>query len=147
MFGSSGSQNDPCLLKDVGVAQFNKQHLRLGSYVVEFSQLVEELKSRETTGKDWRHIDSLWARISGFVSQHFEEEEKAMMAHGYPGYDRQKQQHDAFVKKMVSIQAQIRNREENFVGKLDVLLWDWLRNHINKEDSQYREFFLEKGVS
>ncbi len=147
MFGNSSSQNDSCLLKDVGVAQFNKQHLRLGSYVVEFSQLVETLQTREPTAQDWRHIDSLWARITGFVSQHFREEEEAMMAHNYPNYKRQKQQHDSFVKKMMDIQAQIRNRKDNFVNKLDVMLWDWLRNHINKEDSQYRDFFREKGLS
>lgn len=146
MFGNT-PQDNPCLLKDVGVAQFNKQHLRLASYVVEFNQLVVGLQSREPSIQDWRHIDALWARVSSFVSQHFGEEEEEMARHEYPGYAKQKQQHDKFVSKLMKIQDQIRGRDGKFITTLDTLLWDWLQNHINEEDAQYREFFRARGVS
>ena len=150
MFGrASGRKEKPahCLLKDVGVAALNKQHLHLASYAVEFSQIVDELATREPTSKDWKQIDALFGRVSRFVVTHFREEEELMIAHGYPDYSSHKRLHDKFADELGKIQSQINNRNLKFKGKLSTLLWDWLYHHINEVDFVYREFFLEKGVS
>ncbi len=149
MFGLKGSAHpdtNPCLLKNVGVAEFNKQHLRLVSYAVEFNQLVEELATRQPEASDWRKVDALFSRISLFVSTHFREEEEQMEKLGYPDYPEHKKQHDKFVDNLAKIQSQINDRNVKFKGKLSTLLWDWLYNHINEVDVQYRDFFAEKGV-
>lgn len=140
-------KSEHCLLKNVGVASFNKQHLRLASYAVEFSQIVEQLAEREPKPEDWKHIDAVFSRISLFVATHFREEEAMMESQGYPGYPGHKKQHDRFVDQLSEVRSQINNRNINFKGKLSTLLWDWLYKHINEVDYQYGEFFREKGIS
>ena len=150
MFGfksSASRDSSHCLLKEVGIAEINKQHLRLASYAVEFSIIVDELSTREPTNQDWRQIDALFTKIMRFVATHFEEEEALMQEHGYPGYPAHKKLHDKFTAEMVKMQAEINNRNIKFKKKMSNLLWDWLYNHINTVDYQYREFFQEKGLS
>ncbi|MCB1857187.1 MAG: hemerythrin family protein [Gammaproteobacteria bacterium] len=149
MFGLKASttrESSPCLLKNVGVSDFNKQHLRLVSYAVEFNQMVEELAAKEPDASDWKRVDALFSRVCLFVSTHFREEEEQMEKFGYPGYPGHKAQHDKFVASLAKIQSQINDRNVKFKGKLSTLLWDWLYNHINEVDVQYRDFFADKGL-
>ena len=150
MFGlrSSSSQDDcPCLLKNVGVSEFNKQHLKLASYAVEFNQLVEELQDREPTVEDWKRVDAVFSRVTLFVATHFREEEEIMRKYNYPGYPGHKVQHDKFVQDLAKIQSQINDRNVKFKGRMSTLLWEWLYNHINEIDVEYRDFFAEKGLT
>jgi len=150
MFGlksSSAQDNSPCLLKNVGVSEFNKQHLRLASYAVEFNQLVEELAEREPDASDWKRVDAVFSRVTLFVATHFREEEAIMRKFDYPGYPGHKVQHDKFVNDLAKIQSQINDRNVKFKGKMSTLLWDWLYHHINEIDVEYREFFAGKGLT
>jgi hemerythrin len=150
MFGfksSASKDSSHCLLNEVGIAEINKQHLRLASYAVQFSQIVDELSTREPTNQDWRQIDALFSRIMRYVATHFDEEEALMREHGYPDYAAHKKLHDKFSAEMIKMQSQINNRNIKFKKKLSSMLWDWLYNHINTVDYQYREFFREKGLS
>lgn len=150
MFGlksSSAQDSSPCLLKNVGVSEFNKQHLRLASYAVEFNQLVEELAQREPNASDWKRVDAVFSRVTLFVATHFREEEEIMRKFEYPGYPGHKVQHDKFVNDLAKIQFQINNRNVKFKGKMSTLLWDWLYHHINEIDVEYREFFADKGLT
>lgn len=150
MFGlksSSAQDKCPCLLKNVGVSEFNKQHLRLASYAVEFNQLAEELADREPDANDWKRVDALFSRVTLFVATHFREEEEFMRKFDYPGYPGHKLQHDKFVSDLTKIQSQINNRNAKFKGKMSTLLWEWLYHHINEIDVEYREFFADKGLS
>jgi len=150
MFGfksSAAKDNSHCLLKEVGIAEINKQHLRLASYAVQFGQIVDELSTREPTNQDWRQIDALFSKVMRYVATHFEEEEALMREHGYPDYEAHKKLHDKFSAEMVKLQSDINNRNIKFKKKMGSLLWDWLYNHINTVDYQYRDFFLSKGLS
>ena len=147
MFGfksSASKDSSHCLLKEVGIAEINKQHLRLASYAVQFSQIVDELSTREPTNQDWRQIDALFSKIMRYVATHFDEEEALMREHGYPDYAAHKKLHDKFSAEMIKMQSQINNRNIKFKKKLSSMLWDWLYNHINTVDYQYREFFQKK---
>ena len=150
MFGfksSASKDSSHCLLKEVGIAEINKQHLRLASYAVQFGQIVEELSTREPTNQDWRQIDALFTKIMRYVATHFEEEEALMQEHGYPEFPAHKKLHDKFTAEMLKLQGEINNRNIKFKKKMSSLLWDWLYNHINTVDYQYREFFQQKGLS
>jgi len=150
MFGlkiATNQDSSPCLLKNVGVSEFNKQHLRLASYAVEFNQLVEELADRDLDVNDWKRVDALFSRVTLFVATHFREEEEIMRKYEYPGYPGHKAQHDKFVENLTIIQSQINDRNVKFKGKLSTLLWEWLYHHINEVDVEYREFFADKGLT
>ena len=143
---TSKSNEIPCLLKDVGVDQLNQQHLRLAAYAVDVHILVNSLAGREVTIEDWRHVDSLFGRVTRYVATHFADEEKLMVDHGYPKYDSHKVLHIKFNEKLMDIQDDIRARNLRFAKSLPNLLWDFLYTHINGEDTNYRAFFIEKGV-
>lgn len=147
MSSSNASQNSPCLLKDVGIVRFNKEHMRLASYVAEFQELVDELQDRAPEIKDWQHIDALFSRILKVASTHFKAEEEMMSSKGFPGYDNQKKQHDKFLKKMLEVQGDIRNRKIRFKDDFRAMLWDWLIHHINEIDVEYRDFFHAQGLA
>jgi len=147
-FKSSASKDSShCLLKEVGIAEINKQHLRLASYAVQFGQIVDELSTREPSNQDWRQIDALFSKVMRYVGTHFSEEEALMREHGYPDYEAHKKLHDKFTAQMVKLQSDINNRNIKFKKKMSSLLWDWLYHHINEIDYQYRDFFLSKGLS
>ena len=150
MFGFanlSHKDDSHCLLKDVGVAEFNKQHLMLASYTVEFHKIVIELSTREPTIEDWRHIDALFSRINRFIATHFREEEELLQKHNYPDFANHKVLHEKFSNEITKIQSQINNRNIKFKEKLSNELWGYLYKHINEVDYQYRDFFIEKGVT
>ena len=150
MFGfksSASKDSSHCLLKEVGIAEINKQHPRLASDAVQFGQIVEELSTREPTNQDGRQIDALFTKIMRYVATHFEEEEALMQEHGYPEFPAHKKLHDKFTAEMLKLQGEINNRNIKFKKKMSSLLWDWLYNHINTVDYQYREFFQQKGLS
>ncbi|MBF0455061.1 MAG: hemerythrin family protein [Magnetococcales bacterium] len=144
MSQSSDNQASTCLLQDVGVMRFNKEHMRLASYAAEFQELVDELRERPPETKDWQHIDALFSRILRVASGHFKVEEEMMSSQGYPGYASQKKQHDKFLKKMLEVQGEIRNRNIRFKDDFKSMLWDWLIHHINEVDVEYRAFFQGK---
>jgi hemerythrin len=145
MSSSNQEQTPSCLLKDVGIMRFNKEHMRLASYVAEFQEVVDSLRTREAIIDDWRHIDALFGRILKVASNHFKAEEEMMSSQGYPGYESQKKQHDKFMDKMLKVQEDIRGRKIKFKDDFKSLLWDWLINHINQVDVEYREFFQNKA--
>ena len=150
MFGfrsSASADSSHCLLKEVGIAEINKQHLRLASYAVEFSLIVDELSTREPTIQDWRRIDALFSKILRFVATHFSQEEELMRRYDYPDYEAHKKLHDKFSEEMKKMQGEINNRNIRFKKKMSSLLWDWLYHHINEVDYQYRDFFISKGLS
>ncbi|MBF0370214.1 MAG: hemerythrin family protein [Magnetococcales bacterium] len=143
---TGGSPDDTCLLKDVGVAEFNKQHLRLASYVVEYAQVVEKLDGGAPEVADWRHLQALVGRMKRFVVEHFDHEEKMLTEHGYPGLEGQKKEHGKFKKQLASFAADIDDRNHKSLVKYSKVMWTWLFDHINRHDFQYRDFFIEKGV-
>jgi hemerythrin-like metal-binding protein len=130
----------------VGVDELNKQHLRLASYAVELSQIVEEISPGEPTQADWQHVDALFGRICLFVAAHFRTEEELMEKHGYPAYAGHKGRHDQFLSELAEVQSKINNRNLEFGGKCCTLLWDFLFVHINEVDIKYKEFLEEKGI-
>ena len=134
-------------MSDVGISALNKQHLRLASYAMEFNQLVEELATRDMDKKDWKHVDALFSRIMLFVATHFRDEEDMMQEHGFPGLKHHQKLHNKYIDEMAKVQSQINNRKVAFSDKMSNLLWDFLYAHINNEDSQYGEFYREKGIN
>ncbi len=142
----SSPQSAHCLVTDVGVAELNKQHLRLASYAVELNQIVEEISAREPTHADWRQVDALFSRICLIVAAHFRSEEDVMEKHGYPAYADHKRLHNQFSSELADVQSKINNRNLKFGSKLSNLLWDFLYVHINEVDIKYKEFLEEKGV-
>ncbi|MCZ7597540.1 MAG: bacteriohemerythrin [Gammaproteobacteria bacterium] len=146
MFKRTSTDAEHCLLKDVGVNEINRQHLKLASYAVEFNRIVDELSDSAPDERQWRRIDSLFGKVMTYVETHFRDEEQLMRDYGYPHYAAHKAIHDRFVNDLVRVKSDINNRRAGFEERFSSMLWDWLIHHINEEDYKYREFFRGKGL-
>jgi len=84
--------------------------------------------------------------LAEFTTQHFDEEERLMKAHAYPGFDSQKRAHIAL---LASVGETIKNIEQgtpvNMIAVI-VFLTDWLKGHILGEDLKYGKYFEAQGI-
>ena len=70
-----------------------------------------------------------------------------MEENGYPDFERHKKEHDAFVKKVQSIDELDVDEKQKKVGmELVIFIADWIENHILKSDMAYKEFLNNKGI-
>ena len=82
-----------------------------------------------------------------YAIYHFGYEEKLMEENGYPDFERHKKEHDAFVKKVQSIDELDVDEKQKKVGmELVIFIADWIENHILKSDMAYKEFLNNKGI-
>lgn len=82
-----------------------------------------------------------------YAIYHFGYEEKLMEENGYPDFERHKKEHDAFVKKVQSIDELDVDEKQKKVGmELVIFIADWIENHILKSDMEYKDFLNNKGI-
>ena len=91
-------------------------------------------------------LEPLLAELVRYTQEHFAAEERLMLLHKFPGYTEHKQEHEAFVAKVLDFQKQY---EKGGVSlSLDVMefLVEWVRNHIKGVDHRYGPYLRERGV-
>ncbi len=99
---------------------------------------VDDLMEAMWQGKGTGVVGSLLELLSGYVGQHFVDEEAFMSLNDYPDYEQHKRIHDAFAAEIVGLKqkhAEGGTTTELVVEVLDKSC-DWLRNHISKVDME-----------
>lgn len=74
-------------------------------------------------------------QLSGYVHNHFAEEEFLMRTHGYPGLPDHVKEHRSFTNKLFQLRKTYLDRDIS--AELIVLLREWLAQHITQTDMQY----------
>jgi len=122
----------------VEVAQFDAAHKKL-------IDMIGQLNQAFTRGEGERGIIEILSGLASYCVEHFAGEERLMQEQNYPGYQRHKKIHDAFVQK---VQETIVDFEQHRVSPASImdLLSEWLMGHILKVDKEYSEFFRKKGI-
>lgn len=85
--------------------------------------------------------------LRNYTIYHFEFEENLLKLHGYENIEEHKKQHEAFIKKVTSIDEEYMDLNQKKVS-MDLLTFilDWIGNHILKTDMGYKEFLNNKGI-
>lgn len=94
-----------------------------------------------------KEIESIIAFLNKYVVDHFETEEKFLLANEYPFYEHQKGQHSNFVKSFTLLKREIMSgtKSKTYLRfKIQTLLIDWLINHTLKEDRHYVKFIRHR---
>ena len=122
----------------VDVAQFDAGHKKL-------IDMIGQLNLAFTRGEGEKAIIGILAGLASYCVEHFAGEERLMKEQSYPGYERHRKIHDAFVQK---VQETIVDFEQHRVSPSTImdLLSDWLMGHILKVDKEYSAFFNKKGI-
>jgi hemerythrin-like metal-binding protein len=135
-------------LRDVGVAQFNREHRTLLDQIIALHEIVDELRQRRPVEDDWRRISQLVSFLTNYTVTHFKGEEELMRKHQYPMYEQHLREHTSLLERMEKLVAAI--METRDIGRtVDMLffLTEWFFNHTARTDTQYTEFFRGKSVA
>lgn len=115
-----------------GVAKFDGQHKILINMINDLHNAMSEGKGKEM----------LLKTINGLIKytvEHFNEEEKAMIANNYQGYNDHKKEHENL---KTSVTEFMKKYDKNEVTTVDLykFLTDWVKNHIVVTDKKYGPF-------
>lgn len=81
-----------------------------------------------------------------YVKKHFSDEEKMMLAKGYPDYPAHKAKHDEFVRKIIEAVSNYTEGKPLAANNFIRFLTGWLLEHIAITDKEFARFALNKGV-
>lgn len=121
----------------IGVEEIDQQHQRLFEIGNEIYELLENYLLPDKYDK----IVKIVLELKDYTKYHFESEEKYMISIKYPGYLRQKVDHDDFIKEIESIDfSAIDEDQEGYVKKLLNFIFEWILDHILKSDMGIKNF-------
>ncbi len=121
----------------VGVEKIDGQHKEL-------FRIADELLEAMRLGRGKAEATRALLFLEQYLIDHFGLEEKAMVAHGYPGYADHKAQHEAFVRDFFDLKKshQELGPTTGLVIEINNRVCVWLRNHIAKTDKALGAFLL-----
>jgi hemerythrin len=123
----------------VKVTVIDQQHQKLVSMVNELSDAMGQAKGKVVLGKT---VDGL----INYTKTHFKLEEDYFDRFGYPGSDKHKKEHVAFIQKVSEFKEGFEQGRIALTIEILYFLSDWLQNHIKGTDKKYSQFFNENGL-
>jgi hemerythrin-like metal-binding protein len=123
----------------VKIQEIDEQHRKLFAYINEMYEAMKVGKGREVLG-------AVLAGLLNYTKEHFAAEEKLMHSNGYPAYHSHKSQHDAFTRKIMEFEEQLRAKDFALSIEVSRFLKEWLQNHILRTDMRYVPYLNSKDV-
>ncbi len=116
------------------VSEVDDQHKRL---FLEVNKVVEAVHTR-----DFAQVAKTLDYLAGYVEEHFAAEEKLMRETSYPEMQKHVGQHQAFVKRLLEVNASFTRYGATVpvVLKLDIWLLGWLWKHVRGPDAEMAEY-------
>lgn len=86
--------------------------------------------------------------LKEYTIYHFKCEEELMEKYNYEHLDVHKEEHEAFINKIIEIQSQdIDEKQSKISLEMIEFIANWIEGHILKTDFKYKGYLNEKGVS
>lgn len=123
----------------VNIKSIDDQHKKLFDLINDF---YENINSRSNNENILKLLDGM----KQYTCKHFSNEERFMVSLNYPDYETHKKQHEVFIKKIDELENKIRSGYLVVSFEITGFLKDWIKNHIQKVDKKYSDFFIERGV-
>jgi hemerythrin len=123
----------------VGVNLFDDEHKRLFELVNNLNQLI-------VVGDKTAALEKALSGLIDYTKYHFKNEEGVMKKHGYPVFEKHKAEHDKLTAKVEEFHTRLNDGKVNFSLELIKFLNDWLVNHIQGTDKEYKSFFAGKNL-
>jgi len=110
-------------------------------------KIINELFDAISHGMAKEHLSSILAKLVSYTKTHFKREETYFEKTNYPYYEEHKQEHEAFILKINTLQNDFNKGDLKISIDLLKLLTDWLVNHILSSDRKYKEHFQKYGLN
>ena len=123
----------------VGIEEIDAQHQELFRRADRFISGLAE-PSRQDVG-------ILLSYLRLYCVTHFGAEESWMREVSYPGYDKHKAEHDAFIEHILELTREHEKRGAPGIEPLRVGTWleRWLGDHVSGTDKAFASFLLARG--
>lgn len=122
----------------VGVKASDDDHKQLFALL---NQLFDGMKG----GQGPEVVGPVLDKLVKYTQFHFAREEAFFAKTGFPAAEHKKQ-HDALVKQALELQSRHKSGERSLSIETPDFLKDWLTNHIQVTDQQYRQHLNAHGV-
>ncbi len=123
-----------------GNVRIDKQHKELMDRLGRFLAALE-------SGINKKEVAQILGYLSKYVVSHFENEETLMANRRYPGVESHKREH-THLKEALSVLATLLENTGVTIGlvaQTHQTVYDWLKNHIHKEDKKFAAFLKEQS--
>lgn len=114
----------------VGIAVIDNQHKRIIEYINELSNA--------STYRDKEKVRTVLLSLIDYTVSHFSFEESLMQEAGYTMLEAHKRVHHAFIERINFFKERYENGED-IAKQLMMDLQIWLINHIQHDDTDYKE--------
>ena len=107
--------------------------------------LINKLHKAMKLGSTSSEVLSIINGLREYTETHFDNEEKFLAKHNYPGLPEQIEQHRMFVDKIMSIEQDYKLGKASLTIEFINFLKKWLINHIQTKDRMYGEYITTGG--
>jgi hemerythrin-like metal-binding protein len=123
----------------VKVGELDGQHQTLIAMINQLHDAMAQGKGKDT-------VSSIVKGLVSYAGAHFALEERLFDKFKYPDAASHKQEHAAFVQKVLDFQEKFNKGALTLTLEVMNFLKDWLVRHIQGTDQKYSAFFNEKGM-
>jgi len=124
----------------VGIESIDEQHKELIRRSAKFLEGV--------SGRSRQDVGVLLSYLRTYAVAHFGEEEEAMRAADYPGYQRHKAQHDRFLADLLALSKEQERPRGTGVPPEELGRWlrEWIVGHVSRTDAEMARYFLHRAT-
>lgn len=125
----------------VGNALIDEQHRE---WVRIFNELEESIRQQSSSPGEFQL--QLLKKVLDFSREHFQEEERLMALHGYPGAARHHRMHKEFDLQLYEKYRQVMAGELVLRSELMAMIRNWFLSHTSSEDRRTFQFINSTPV-
>jgi len=109
-------------------------------------RMAEELHAAMLARQGKATLAQILNRLVQYTLVHFEQEERLMREHGYPGLDAHVAEHRALTSQVKQFQADFASGRTALSVQVLQFLKDWLEGHIKGSDRAYAPYLAGKAA-
>jgi hemerythrin len=123
----------------LGIEAVDREHVRL-------VEMLNDVYALLADGKRAEAQSYFNETLSGYVVEHFANEEKFMESLGFPGLEEHRKIHENFKRSFYELQPAIATADEAAFRQALSDAFTWIIGHIGKTDRKYAAFYLAKNA-
>ena len=125
---------------EVGIEEIDQQHHNL-------VRLINAVDERRKKGGLRDSANKIIYTLLAFAKFHFRTEETLMIDYDYPGYQKQKDEHEQMLARLEKFHGKAEKGETVDYFTINNFLCDWFLRHLSSSDMKYVDYFVKYGAA